>query len=172
MKPLSPNVFIGAQAALPFALDPQWVERAPAGFWNRVDVRDADECWPWTGSLNCSGYGNYSPMQAHKTAFVAAKGDMPLGYECGHDCHHAECCNPRHIVPKTHKQNMIEKGERHRGRALRVLTDAIVATARIMVAAGRKIVEVAQEFGVKAATLRLAVRGITWARVATPPVYI
>lgn len=29
-------------------------------FWSRVEVRGADECWPWTGKTNSDDYALFS----------------------------------------------------------------------------------------------------------------
>src|SRR5271167_1806446 len=33
-------------------------EEAIAAFWAKVDKRGPNKCWPWTGCINSSGYGN------------------------------------------------------------------------------------------------------------------
>lgn len=147
-----------------------WFENAPAGFWDLVEIGAPDACWPWSRSLNSAGYGNYRenglPMLSHLVAFRAAHGEMPEGKECGHSCHYAACNNPGHLKPLTHAENMAEMGARYRGRPRRVLTEAVVRTARELRKLGAKIKDLAEQFGVRAATLGAAIRGATWAWVA------
>ena len=58
-----------------------------ARFWSRVDVRAADECWPWQGYKTPKGYGNFTvcigksrtALKAHRLAFILDGGTIPDG---------------------------------------------------------------------------------------------
>lgn len=67
-------------------------------------------CWLWQGSLNDWGYGRFSLngriVRAHRTAYVLAVGPIPEGLDIRHLCHVRHCCNPAHLEPGTHLQNM------------------------------------------------------------------
>src|SRR5258708_1222423 len=56
-------------------------------FWKSVN-RQSDDCWPWTGSLNNSGYGMFyfdGRMQsAHRVAYELTIGPIPEGKELDH----------------------------------------------------------------------------------------
>lgn len=100
--------------------DPQPVE-FDEWFWSRVDVGDPDTCWPWRLGLFTAGYGSLrregKPVSAHRVAYELARGSIPEGLEIDHVCHdpaecrggndcpHRRCCNPAHLVPKTHADN-------------------------------------------------------------------
>lgn len=63
-----------------------------ARFWSKVDRRSDDECWPWTGSLNGSGYGIFSAggriLVAHRWAYEHFIGDLPEARPfLDHVCH-------------------------------------------------------------------------------------
>ena len=136
------------------------------GFWAKVAIFDEDSCWPWLGSTTNSGHGNYNGQGiAHCVAYRTAKGQIPEGKEVCHSCNNARCINPRHLLADTHRANMIEAGAMRRGRALRVLTEEIVRAAKLMRASGRKIKEIAEEFGVLPRTLGMALQGKTWKHV-------
>ena len=86
-------------------------------FWERVDRRSIDECWPWTGGVDGHGYGQFSlPPQrmakAHRFAYELLVGPIPEGLGLDHTCHnedrgcdggptcpHRRCCNPAHLEP-------------------------------------------------------------------------
>jgi len=101
-------------------------------FWQYVERRSDDECWPWTGALTKRGYGvlwriNAHAMPAHRYAYELAHGDPPpVGLSVDHICHnrdmtcagglaclHRRCVNPAHLEAVTHGTNNL----RGRGRA-------------------------------------------------------
>ena len=53
---------------------PQMTEAQIASFWARVEKRGPDECWPWLGLHNDSGYGVLSmyPLGMFRVIRVAA----------------------------------------------------------------------------------------------------
>lgn len=59
-----------------------------------------DACWPWLGATTADGYGPYS------ACYVIANGPVPEGLELDHTCRNRPCCNPRHLEPVTHAENM------------------------------------------------------------------
>lgn len=99
-----------------------------------------DACWPWTRSTNRrdAGYGRFTKngvdILAHRAAWELANGEK-LGADDRvlHDCDNPVCCNPKHLLRGTQKDNvadMVRKGrraptigERHPGA---ILTDAQV----------------------------------------------
>lgn len=89
--------------------DPAFVE---GRFWSKVDRRGADECWPWTGSLNPNGYGTFFPKTrkpegAHRFAYRLVVGEPPSGTELDHLCRNPSCVNPAHLDPVTHRENVL-----------------------------------------------------------------
>lgn len=87
--------------------------------WDHVDVRDDDECWPYTGCVQ-KGYGKAwagRQMLAHRIAYIEATGEEPvvIDHEChnrdatcpgGWECRHRRCCNPAHLVASTKGDNL------------------------------------------------------------------
>lgn len=98
---------------------PRSRERAVERFWERVDVRGPDDCWPWLKKLDGSGYGviqiDGRKVKAHRFGFELAGGVLVPGLELDHLCHdavcrggiciHRRCCNPSHVRQGTHREN-------------------------------------------------------------------
>lgn len=109
----------------------RWWRRGDAGyerpsveerFWAKVDVRDADDCWPWLGGLDEDGYGSFCPthatrVRAHRFAYELSVGAIPVGLEIDHRCHdqacaagpacqHRRCVNHAHLAPATTQENL------------------------------------------------------------------
>lgn len=87
-------------------------------FWEKVDVRCDDECWPWTRARYRNGYGAFSVggrhTTAHRVALVLSGGHIETGQVARHTCDNPPCCNPRHVVAGTQVQNMADCIERDR----------------------------------------------------------
>lgn len=79
-------------------------------FWARVETGDPSECWPWTGPLSKSGYGSVSLGNKNfitsRIAYELTKGPIPEGLNACHHCDNPKCCNPQHLYPGTHEENM------------------------------------------------------------------
>jgi hypothetical protein len=97
-------------------------EAVVARFWAKVQRGpEADDCWPWQGSLDEKGYGRFHDgkrlRKAHAVAFEHTHGPIPDGLEPDHLCHdadrcragnqcpHRRCCNPLHLELVTHREN-------------------------------------------------------------------
>jgi hypothetical protein len=84
--------------------------------WAKVEKADVDACWEWTGSRTPHGYGQIREsgvgsalVHAHRVAYEAAVGPIPEGLEIDHLCRNRACCNPAHLEPVTHQEN-IQRG--------------------------------------------------------------
>lgn len=105
---------------------PRVYKRRPLAmrFWEKVSVRDPDECWPWNASKDRDGYGKFSVnrgtwRRAHRVAFEMIRTDEPLlpsDVLC-HRCDNPSCCNPFHMFRGTRADNTrdaAQKGRTHR----------------------------------------------------------
>ena len=89
-------------------------------------------CWPWMGALNGNGYGTLRGgtlhisvtgirwiYQAHRVALAIATvredqtifelmDDENAVLEAAHTCHFRPCCQPDHLVWKSHRSNLAD----------------------------------------------------------------
>ena len=93
-------------------------------YWQNVDIRGADECWPWLGLTDKQGYGRVymdgRSRRAHRLALCLAAScaidNMPASVLACHSCDWPPCQNPAHLWWGTGSDNIrdtVAKG-RHR----------------------------------------------------------
>jgi len=89
-------------------------------FWDKVDIRGENECWPWTGYVKpASGHGlttlNGIPIHASRKAWILTHGPIRTPRRdkraicVNHTCDNALCCNPKHMYLGTRTDNMIDR---------------------------------------------------------------
>lgn len=79
----------------------------------KIEMRGDDECWPYIGgsAVEKNKYGqiNISPkcrVTAPRAVLMLILGRvLAPGMNVCHTCHWKPCCNPRHLVEGTTKQN-------------------------------------------------------------------
>jgi DNA-directed RNA polymerase, sigma subunit (sigma70/sigma32) len=141
-------------------------------FWAKVDRQGEDACWPWTATVGSDGYGHFRiggrkgrVYTAHRVAYALDKGD-PAQAHVLHACDFPLCCNPKHLTPGTHLQNMEEMVKRQRNRTPRVgngfdkLGDLVRDEIRQRFAEGETNKSaLAREYGVTATRVRQIING-------------
>jgi len=75
---------------------------------DRIDA--SGDCWEWTGRLNPKGYGQVgirgTQRYVHRLVWEVLVGSIPEGLEIDHLCRVRCCCNPDHLEPVTHTENL------------------------------------------------------------------
>ena len=78
-----------------------------------------DACWPFTGVTNNKNRPYFAvdgkKHLAYRLVYDLVNGDGKLnGVIARHTCDNEICCNPQHIVPGSHQDNMTDMKERER----------------------------------------------------------
>ena len=77
-------------------------------FWNRVNKTEG--CWLWSSFRDPNGYGRTywkgRYQYTHRIAYELSVGPIPEGLDIDHLCRVPACCNPAHLEPVTHAENM------------------------------------------------------------------
>jgi hypothetical protein len=92
-------------------------------FWAKVDASGGpDSCWPWLGCVTDLGYGQVRhegrTQSAHRVAYRMSGHPLGAHEKLRHSCDNPPCCNPRHHLPGTQKDNVndsIARGRWPRG---------------------------------------------------------
>ena len=146
-------------------------------FWAKVRKDTTSSCWEWRGSLKGSGqgYGAFSyrgrMVRAHRVALALRLGrDLLTKEHALHSCDNTRCCNPAHLYPGDHAQNMRDTATRQRRIGLKgasnpqaKLKEADVLTIR---AADRTLTQLATQFGVDPSLISLIRLRKIWKHVA------
>ena len=147
-------------------------------FWEKVDKRGPDECWPWKAHRHDSGYGRISMggrrgkiEGAHRVAWLLEHGSIPEGMDVLHKCDNPPCCNVRCLFLGTARTNVddmfakgrnpqLPRGEEH---SCAKFTEQQVRDIRANKALCRvSDRELGARYGVSNVAINRIVRRITW----------
>ncbi|MFJ3536996.1 HNH endonuclease signature motif containing protein [Streptomyces sp. NPDC090109] len=85
-------------------------ERLPERFWEKTRI-GASGCWEWTAQIAHHGYARYRvghrSGRAHRVAYEALVGPIPMGLVLDHLCRVRHCVNPAHLEPVTNRENLL-----------------------------------------------------------------
>lgn len=150
-------------------------EELVAHFWNRVNIGEPDQCWPWTGPTDNFGYGMLHvrgrSMRAHRYSYQLTTGPLTPGVIIRHRCDNPPCANPSHLEPGTRADNNRDRDSRGRQVALRgeahgnsKLTTVQVASIRAEAAAGERKVTLAERYGISEGHVYQIIKGRCWSQ--------
>lgn len=133
-------------------------------FWENVDRRGENDCWPWLGYKKPSGHGltqmKSMPLHAHRKAWILTHGDIPRDLCVNHRCDNAACCNPAHLYLGTRADNMIDlwlktgAAERRENNRRTILTEEQLRQLWYMRKVEKKtLAECGRSFGVHLSTI-------------------
>jgi len=149
-------------------------------FWMKVDRRGENECWPWiAGNITKDGYGRFyigkRRLQAHRVAWVLARGEVPEGKCVCHNCPGGDnpaCCNPAHLWLGTHTENIADRDKKGRTarlvgeqRASAKLTEYDVRGIRWGYQQGFRQSVLAEAYGVSRSMVSMIVTRKAWTHV-------
>jgi hypothetical protein len=88
----------------------------------RVSIPQRGGCHEWQGALTYNGYGrigvNGKVQRAHRVAYELAHGPIPEGIVVCHRCDNPRCCNPDHLFLGTTQENVDDKVQKGRHKAV------------------------------------------------------
>jgi hypothetical protein len=100
-----------------------YVKSPAERLWEKVDRSGGpDTCWLYTTVTRnvypIVGYDaggiKWKGMTAHKLVYILTHGPIPKGLMIRHTCDNRRCCNPKHLLPGTHTDNMQDAKDRKR----------------------------------------------------------
>ncbi len=147
-------------------------------FWSYVKKGEPNECWPWKPTCRVrDGYGMFwfekRNHQAHRLAYLFAKGEFDRSKDILHTCDNPPCCNPNHLFVGTDRDNQQDCLRKNRrviahGEMLpqSKLSPAQVKEIRETAKNGRRVNgQLARKFGVSKASIWAIVHRHNWKRV-------
>lgn len=153
--------------------------------WPKVQKGNPDECWPWLGAADASGYGKIGlggkTIKATRAVYEDVYGPFDTSLFVCHTCDNPPCVNPSHLFLGTHQDNMddcVSKGRNIHGERARArhrvrgeahgrskLTETQVLSIRERVASGQTMTDTAAHFGISIATVSLIVNRKKWTHI-------
>lgn len=79
-------------------------------FWQKVDIREPNECWLWLGAISGAGYPQFwyngRLGYAHVYACEIAFGWLKRGQQVDHKCKNRRCVNSWHLEAVSKWENI------------------------------------------------------------------
>jgi hypothetical protein len=110
-------------------------------------------------------------LKAHRFSYGLLRGEIPFGIYVCHHCDNRLCVNPDHLFLGTNQDNladMRQKGRHIKGRQCHRAKLSEADVINIRQATGTHT-EVAERFGVSAATIGRIRQGLWWKHVGATP---
>lgn len=146
-------------------------------FWSKVDKRNSDECWEWTGARASNGYGNFAIHsgdfeKVHRMSWMIEHGPIPDGLCVCHECDNRACVNPDHLWLGTIRDNNQDAVNKGRTRVVfgsdnqkAKLNETDVRRIRQLLSEGYTHRKIAAEYGVTHPLIGQISRGKIWRSV-------
>lgn len=137
-----------------------------------------DACWPWLGPRTADGYGrirrNGKKVYVTHIVYKLEHGRLPEGICVLHHCDNPPCVNYRHLFAGTRGDNNRDRVQKGRGGDLvgekngraRLTVDQVKEIRRRHAAEAATPRQLAGEYGVTAAAIRLLIKRRNWSHVA------
>lgn len=100
-----------------FNITEKELDKITQRFWEKVLIKSEDECWEWLAYRENFGHGRFQlfnkAVPAHRVAYQLINGEISNDLVVRHACNFPPCCNPRHLVLGTYKDNaedMVKSG--------------------------------------------------------------
>ncbi len=131
---------------------------------------DREKCWPFKGELNDKGLPYFQAggkkHLVYRLVYQLVCGELSSDDIARHKCDNGAdpkrvrgwvCCNPYHIEPGSHQENMQDMRDRDR----HGVSAHVVRNIRKLAADGRTQEQIAELYGVSRQTVSDIVRGVT-----------
>ncbi len=96
-------------------------QRVPTRIWDKLQPCPTTGCWLWTGATTLQGYGRLwtgdGTAMAHRHIYETLVGPVARELDVDHLCRTPLCCNPLHLEPVTHAENIRRAGGMAQARA-------------------------------------------------------
>lgn len=81
----------------------------PERLWSKF-TKAPTGCWAWSGYVDPGGYGRIRLGErsdySHRVMYELIVEPIPDGLDLDHLCRNRACCNPTHLEPVSHRENM------------------------------------------------------------------
>lgn len=88
-----------------------WEDGLKEKFMSKIHLNKKTGCWLWKAGKIGTGYGacyvKGVQLLTHRLSYRVQNGNIPLKLELHHKCETRNCCNPDHLKPVTHRENLL-----------------------------------------------------------------
>lgn len=137
-------------------------------FWEKVDVKEQDDCWEWKACKKSDGYGLFNISNkneiASRVSWEIKYGKIEKNLCVLHKCDNPLCVNPHHLFLGTHLDNMMDmckKGRTHNSK----LSIEKVKEIKILLAQHRSPNSIAKKFQISKQLINSIKQKKIWAHV-------
>ncbi len=150
-------------------------------FWEKVQKKGLNECWPWLGYRNALGYGQMRIgsmkdgtrciRNANRISLEIVLGEeIPEDSVVCHTCDNPECVNPRHLFLGSHNDNVQDRVRKNRsakgeGNGRSKLTESDVREIVARMRRGDPVTFIAKDYDVNSKVIWQIREGKTWVQV-------